>query len=166
LKPDWDKLANTYKSSDAVGIYDVDCTAGGESLCGKYGVRGYPSIKYFLAGKKSAVDYQQGRDFSSLKSFVDKTFKPACDALTGKGCNEQEKRFIEKIADKSAEELDTELAEKEKDLKDSKKEKADLEKDYNEKMKKFKSKETALTKAVTILKTKIKDVKKKGKSEL
>lgn len=120
-----------------------------------------------MAGKKSAIDYEQGRDLNSLKSFVDRTFKPACDPLTGKGCNEQEKRYLEKIKEKTVEELEVELGEKEKELKDTKKEKADAEKEYNEKMKKFKSKETALNKAVTILKAKTKAMKKKGgKSEL
>jgi len=111
------------------------------------------------------MDYQGGRDFNSLKSFVERTFKSACDAMTGKGCNDQEKRYIEKTKDKSAEELATERKEKEDELKTLKKEKADAEKEFKEKEKKWKSKETALNKALTLLKQFEKSAGKK-KSEL
>jgi len=130
-------LASKFKDSPVVGIYDVDCTTQGEPLCGKWGVKGYPTIKYFMAGKKSAKDYQGGRDFNSLKSFVESTFKALCDGLTGKGCNEQELRYIEKTKEKSAEELAEELKAKEADLKALKDEKKAAEKEFKEKEKKW-----------------------------
>merc|ERR1719214_40959 len=105
-----------------------------------------------MAGKKSASDYQGGRVFNSLKQFVESTFKALCDGLTGKGCNEQELRFIEKTKDKSAEELAEELKTKEADLKALKDEKKAAEKEMREKEKKWKSKETALNKAITLIK--------------
>merc|ERR1712032_1705338 len=46
MKPDWDSLGAEYKDSTKVVIADVDCTAAGKPLCEKYGVRGYPTIKY------------------------------------------------------------------------------------------------------------------------
>lgn len=98
------------------------------------------------------MDYQGGRDFNSLKTFAENTFKAACDGLTGKGCNEQEKRFIEKTKEKSVEELATEKKEKEAELKALKKERDDAEKELKEKNKKWKSKEVALTKAITLIK--------------
>jgi len=149
-----------------VGIFDVDCTTGGEPLCGKHGVKGYPTIKYFKAGKPNGIDYQGGRDFASLKTFTENTFKASCDPMTGKGCNEQEKRYIEKTKDKSVEELETERKEKEADLKALKKEKSDAEKEFKDKEKKWKSKETALNKAIGLLKTFEKNAAKKAKSEL
>jgi len=170
MKPDWDKLSSQYKNSDVVGIYDVDCTAAGEPLCQQNGVKGYPTIKYFLPGGKSSKDYQGGRDFNGLKSFVESTFKALCDPITTKGCNEQEKRFIEKIKDKSLEDLMKEKTEKDEELKASKKEKSDAEKEMKEKEKGWKKKQTALTKAITILKKFVsvaeKAEKKKGKEEL
>jgi len=162
MKPDWDKLAKTFKDSDVVGIFDVDCTAAGQSLCGAQGVKGYPTIKYWLAGNKQAKDYQGGRDFDSMKSFAESTFKAACNGLTGKGCNEQEKRYIEKTKDKSSEELATERKEKEGELKALKKERDDAESELKEKNKKWKSKEVALNKALILLKQFEKAAKKKS----
>jgi len=165
MKPDWDKLANKFSSSDVVTVADVDCTAAGQPICQKVGVSGYPTIKYWLAGNRSAKDYQGGRDYNSLESFTSSTFKAACDPITGKGCNEQEQRYIEKVKPKSAEELATELKEKETELKAAKDERKAAEKEFKEKEKGFKRKEKALTKAVTIVKKFIKEADKK-KDEL
>lgn len=143
----------------------MDCTTGGEPLCSKHGVKGYPSIKYFKAGKPSSIEYNGGRDFASLKTFVENTFKASCEPLTGKGCNEQEKRYIEKTKDKSVEELETERKEKEADLKAMKKERSDAEKEMKDKEKKWKSKETALNKAIGLLKTFEKAAAKKPKAK-
>lgn len=162
MKPDWDKLEKKFKDSDVVTIADVDCTAAGKPLCEKVGVSGYPTIKYWLAGNKSAKDYQGGRDLNSLTSFTESTFKAACDPTTGKGCNEQEKRYIEKIQPKSVEELQTELKEKETELKTAKDERKAAEKEFKEKEKTIKRKEKALSKAITILKKFIKEGGGKG----
>jgi len=155
-------LAKAFKESDVVGVYDVDCTAAGQPLCGKWGVKGYPTIKYWLAGSKSAKDYQGPREYNGLKSFVDSTFKAACNGLTGKGCNDQEKRYIEKAKEKRAEELAEEKKTKEQELKALKKERDDAEKELKEKHKKWKSKETALNKALMLIKQFEKAAKKKS----
>lgn len=160
MKPDWDKLA-TKADSSTVTIADVDCTTPeGESVCQRFEVRGYPTIKYFndKSGKKGS-DYQGGRDFDSLLSFTKSTFKAACDPATKKGCNEQEVRFIEKMAEKSKDELEAEKSTKEDELKEVKDEKKAGEKEFKEKSKAWKRKETALGKAITILKTMLKGKK-------
>jgi hypothetical protein len=94
-------------------IVDVDCTADGKSTCAQQDVKGYPTIKYFMAGSKkgclSAVifvkkcnlkgicsnyrlmpfsfqgqDYQGGRDYAALSKFVESTLDIAkCEPLTG-----------------------------------------------------------------------------------
>ena len=48
MKPAWDQLGDEFASSKTVLIGDVDCTVH-KDLCGKYGVRGYPTIKYFTS---------------------------------------------------------------------------------------------------------------------
>ena len=58
MKPAWDQLGQTYANSESVLIVDVDCTAAGQGVCQKVGVRGYPTIKYYLAGEKTGKDYQ------------------------------------------------------------------------------------------------------------
>jgi len=160
-------LAKKFADSDVVTIADVDCTTGGEPVCQRMGVKGYPTIKYFTDKTgKGGRDYQGGRDLGSLTSFVQSTFKAQCNALTGAGCNEQEKRYIEKTKDKSPEELVEEQKAKEADLKALKKERDDAAKEMKEKEKKWKSKETALQKAILLLKQFQKSGNKKKKEDL
>ena len=72
MKPDWDKLAETYTGSPNVLIADVDCTASGnDELCKTQGVTGYPTIKYFTEDTgKEGKKYEKGRTLDNLKSFV------------------------------------------------------------------------------------------------
>eukprot|EP00397_Hematodinium_sp_SG-2012_P046812 GEMP01053015.1.p1 GENE.GEMP01053015.1~~GEMP01053015.1.p1 ORF type:complete len:188 (+),score=58.01 GEMP01053015.1:199-762(+) len=163
MKPDWDKLEKEFKSSDVVTIADVDCTAAGQPICQKVGVQGYPTIKYWTPKSgKGGSDYKGGRDYSSLKSFVTSTFKASCDPVSLKGCNDQEKRYIDKVKDKSVDELIADQKEKEEALKASKKEKSELEKAHKEQLKTIKKKETALQKAITVLKA-LQNITKSGK---
>ena len=41
MKPDWDKLMTEFDGHATTLVADVDCTAAGQSLCEKVGVRGY-----------------------------------------------------------------------------------------------------------------------------
>jgi len=162
MKPDWDKLGQAYANDDTVLIVDVDCTADGQGTCQKMGVKGYPTIKYFVGGDKKGKDYQGGRDFNSLKSFTEKNInKPNCNVVSKKGCKENEITFIEKNADKSVDELKQELAAKADELAELKKERKAAEKEFKEKEKEFKKKELLLSKASTILKQLEKEAAKK-----
>jgi len=152
-----------------VAVVDVDCTAAGQPLCQKYGIKGYPTLKYYspTSSKKSLRDYQGGRAYGDLKSFVDKTFKAMCDVKTQKGCNPQEKRYLDKVGDYSVEQLAEEKGVKSKELKEVQAEKKKVEKEHKEVVKKFKKKEVALKKAVSLIKQLEKTSKgKKKKDEL
>ena len=70
MKPDWDSLASEYEGSDKVVIADVDCTAGGKPLCEKFGVKGYPTIKYFNPPDEEGEDYKGARGLADLKKFA------------------------------------------------------------------------------------------------
>uniref|UniRef100_A0A7S1T1J1 Thioredoxin domain-containing protein n=2 Tax=Eukaryota TaxID=2759 RepID=A0A7S1T1J1_9CHLO len=153
MKPDWDKLGKHYADSDSVLIVDVDCTAAGQGVCQKMGVKGYPTIKYFMAGDKKGKDYQGGRDFASLKGFAEKTLnKASCNAVTKNGCKANEVAFIEKHEGKSVDEIKAEVVSKAEELAALKKEKREAEKAYKEQEKEYKRKELLLTKASAILK--------------
>jgi len=99
MKPAWDRLAQTFKKSKNVVIADVDCTAGGQSVCQRQGVKGYPTIKYYIGG--TARDYQGGRDFDALKKFVETKMgppPPPCNLKKRKKtCSKREMKFINKM---------------------------------------------------------------------
>lgn len=103
MKPDWDRLGEFYHKGDApvAQIIDVDFTvSGNEELCGKYGVQGYPTIKYFNAddAPKTGKAYEGGRDYNSLKKFVRKLTKPPCVVATNENCSKKELAFIEEAS--------------------------------------------------------------------
>jgi len=66
LKPAWIEAAQELSGKVKVGA--VDCTVH-QSSCGQFGVRGYPTIKFF-GSDKNADDYQGGRDSGSIVDFA------------------------------------------------------------------------------------------------
>ena len=90
MKPDWDKLAKEFEGSKTVLIADVDCTVE-KALCSQYGVRGYPTIKYFSGTTAPEGDkYEGGRDFNSLKKFASENLGPSCGNDYKDLCNDEQ----------------------------------------------------------------------------
>ena len=104
MKPSWDKLGDEYAGSSSVLIADADCTAGADELCSQFGIRGYPTIKYFLDGDSEGQDYKGGRDFDSMNEFVVNELEIKCDIKDGTGCTDKEKAYIEKMKAKASDE--------------------------------------------------------------
>ncbi len=71
LKPEWKNAAS--QLGGKVKFANIDCTRY-ESLCGRYNVRGYPTIKHFRAGAKGpsfqGEDYREGRTASALAAYA------------------------------------------------------------------------------------------------
>ena len=68
LAPEWENAAQQLKGSVQLGA--VDATEH-QSLAGKYGVKGYPTIKMFPPGKKKkAKDYQGPREAAGIVSYA------------------------------------------------------------------------------------------------
>ena len=109
MKPSWDQLADEYDGSPKVLIADVDCTAGGEELCSKYGVQGYPSIKAYRPGEEF-VDYEGGRDFDELKEFAE-TLGPGCSPGDRDNCSEDQLAEMDALLEIPEEERAEEQAE-------------------------------------------------------
>jgi hypothetical protein len=157
MKPAWDRLGDLYKDSSSVMIVDVDCTAEGKGTCSKVGVSGYPTIKYYAAGDTKGKDYQGGRDFDALKSFVENTLdKPVCDAVTKKNCAKNEVDFLKKMDGKTTAELKAELKEKNSELAGIKKEMKEATKEFNTKTQAWKKRQAVISKANTLLESLIK----------
>jgi len=105
MKPDWDRLGDTYADSSSVLIGDADCTVEKE-LCSQYGVTGYPTIKYFTADTPADGErYNGGRGFDQLQTFVKDTLEVGCLLDDDSGCTDKEKTFMAKYLEKSREDV-------------------------------------------------------------
>jgi len=122
MKPDWDSLGTEFKDSPKVVIGDVDCTAGGKPLCDKYGVRGYPTIKFFNPPDEEGEDYKGGRDLAALKKFASTELGPGCSVDAMENCDDKQKAELEKYVAMPAAERSTKLEELKKAMADAEEE--------------------------------------------
>jgi len=109
MKPDWDALGAEYKDTKTVLNADVDCTAAGNPLSEKNGVRGYPTIKYFNPPDEEGEDYKGGRTLADLKKFASTELGPGCSVDTIDNCSEEQKKELQTYIDMPAEERATML---------------------------------------------------------
>jgi hypothetical protein len=103
MKPAWDQLMKEFSGSASVLVGDVDCTAGGKSLCDEVGVKGYPTIKY--GDPANLQDYKGGRDAASLSKFASESLGPTCGPDNLDLCDAAKKAQIEEFMGKSETEL-------------------------------------------------------------
>ncbi|ORX36848.1 disulfide-isomerase precursor [Kockovaella imperatae] len=69
LAPTYEQLADAFPS-DKVVIAKTDADGVGKELGNRFGVTGFPTLKWFPAGSLEPQDYSGGRDLDSLASFV------------------------------------------------------------------------------------------------
>jgi len=69
LAPVYEQLAQAFAGEKDVVVAKVDATVDGD-IATKFGVTGYPTIKFFPAGSAEPVDYTGGRDIDPLVSFL------------------------------------------------------------------------------------------------
>ncbi|KAI4341665.1 hypothetical protein MLD38_026359 [Melastoma candidum] len=69
LAPTYEKVAAAFKSEEDVVIANLDADKY-KDLAEKYGVSGYPTIKFFPKGDKGGEDYEGGRDLDAFVSFI------------------------------------------------------------------------------------------------
>lgn len=104
MKPAWDQLGDEFAESKTVVIADVDCTVE-KDLCSRFGVRGYPTIKYFTGSTDPMGDkYEGGRDFESLKTFAKENLGPSCSPDNKDLCNAEQLKTLERALAMTAEE--------------------------------------------------------------
>lgn len=121
MKPAWDSLAKEYAGSAKVLIADVDCTGTGEPLCERFGVEGFPTIKYFNPPDDEGESYEGGRELADLQEFA-KTLGPACSVSTKENCNAEQLAELETLLATPAADREEELAKLVGDLKTQEKE--------------------------------------------
>jgi len=72
LVPDYEKVAAAFKTEKDVVVAKMDAdNAANKELASKYGVSGFPTIKFFAKGSdKKAEDYSLGRDVDTFVKFL------------------------------------------------------------------------------------------------
>jgi len=168
MKADWDKLMAAFKDSASALVADVDCTAGGKSLCEQVGVRGYPTIKH--GDPNDLLDYKGGRDFASLTKFAD-GLGPQCSPANLDLCDDTKKAQIKEFMAMSSADRDQLTKDKEAEMEklesDFKALLEGLQKEYSAASeKKEKDVEAIKTSGLGLLKAVHAHVKKTGNTEL
>eukprot|EP00744_Colponema_vietnamica_P025182 GILI01036936.1.p1 GENE.GILI01036936.1~~GILI01036936.1.p1 ORF type:complete len:126 (+),score=16.41 GILI01036936.1:62-439(+) len=67
--PTWEKFSNEV-GGDVV-IAELDATKY-RSIAKQYGVKGYPTLKFFPKGNKAGLSFNQKREMDILKAYVEK----------------------------------------------------------------------------------------------
>jgi protein disulfide-isomerase A1 len=79
LEPEYTKAAEILEEKNSVAkMGKVDCTVETD-LCGKWAIKGYPTIKIFRKGVHS--DYEKGREASAIVEFLLKQTEPPVSEL-------------------------------------------------------------------------------------
>jgi len=77
LKPEFEKAASGLLANDPpVSLVKVDCTEGGKATCGRFDVKGYPTLKIFRNGELSS-DYNGPREAAGISKFMRSQVGPA-----------------------------------------------------------------------------------------
>jgi len=105
-----------FKDSKTAAVHDVDCTVH-QDLCGKYGVQGYPTIKY--GDINNLEDYQGGREYDDMEKFANENLGPSCGPANLDLCDATQKKAIEEAQAMSDADLDAKIAAEEKKMEDA-----------------------------------------------
>jgi protein disulfide-isomerase A6 len=71
LKPTYEKVAQDFQYESDCIVANIDADAApNKPIAERYGVRGYPTIKFFPKGSKEPVDYAGGRSEDDFVSFL------------------------------------------------------------------------------------------------
>jgi len=69
LAPTWEKLASIYKNEENVVIANVDADKH-STVGGRFGVSGFPTIKFFPKDNKAGVAYEGGRELEDFVKYI------------------------------------------------------------------------------------------------
>ncbi|XP_062230809.1 protein disulfide isomerase-like 2-1 [Phragmites australis] len=112
LAPVYEKLASVFKLDKGVVIANLDADKH-TNLAEKYGVSGFPTLKFFPKGNKAGEDYDGGRDLDDFVKFINEkcgTSRDSKGQLTSEAgvvasLNPLVKEFLSAAGDKQKEVL-------------------------------------------------------------
>ncbi|CAL4910238.1 unnamed protein product [Urochloa decumbens] len=112
LAPVYENLASVFKQDDGVVIANLDADKHTD-LAEKYGVSGFPTLKFFPKGNKAGEDYDGGRDLDDFVKFINEkcgTSRDSKGQLTSEAglvesLNPLVKEFVNAAGDKRKEVL-------------------------------------------------------------
>jgi len=116
MKPAWDTLMEDFKDSKTALVADVDCTVH-QDLCSKYGVQGYPTIKY--GDPNNMEDYKGGRTLEDMQTFAKENLGPSCGPANLDLCDADQKKTVEEALALSDADLEQKITDGEKSLADA-----------------------------------------------
>jgi len=71
LAPTWEKAATSLAQEKDVIIAKHDCDfTGGKATAERFGVTGYPTLKFFPKGSTNPIDYSSGRSEDAILEFI------------------------------------------------------------------------------------------------
>jgi protein disulfide-isomerase A6 len=69
LAPEWEKAATAFRNEKNVVVAKVDCDTH-KDIGSKYGIQGFPTIKFYPKNNKAGEDYNSGRDADAIVSYL------------------------------------------------------------------------------------------------
>jgi protein disulfide-isomerase A6 len=94
LAPVYEKLASVFKQDEGVVIANLDADKHSD-LAEKYGVSGFPTLKFFPKRNKAGEDYDGGRDLDDFVKFINEKCGTSRDS---KGQLTSEAGIVESLA--------------------------------------------------------------------
>jgi len=129
-----------YADDDKVLVADVDCDGAGKSLCRKFHIRGFPSLKY--GDPDEMKDYKGKREWFNFMKHCE-SLKPPCGPANMDFCEASQKKLIEEFRAMDGDERQKLILEKEQAIATAEKTLSDFTEGLNQKYKEETAKKEA-----------------------
>ena len=99
MKPSWGEFGQLHAKSAELLVGEVDCTdsaGGGEELCERFEVEGFPTLKFFEAGSAEPEEFD-GDEMSveGFEVFSKALLGPPCSPSDLEACSAEDRKVVE-----------------------------------------------------------------------
>ena len=97
MKPAWNEFSKLHAKSAELLVGEVDCTAGGgEELCERFEVEGFPTLKFFEAGSSEPEEFDGDEmTVEGFETYSKALLGPACSPSALEVCSAEDRKIIE-----------------------------------------------------------------------